>query len=148
MTDSTDTKDLANQEDAPPPAAQQQGGDPAAQAPDSPMKLAGTLTVVALVAAAALAGANECTKGPIKAARARVKLAGIKKVLPQCTNNPVADKIFVKDARGKKTTVYRCRIKQADGTSPVVAVAIEQNSGANKNKPYSGLIKVLSGFDT
>lgn len=115
--------------------------------PDSAARLVLTLMGVTLVAGAALAGAHVLTKDRITAAKARKKLASIKKVLPKCTNNPVKDAIKVKDPKGKKTEVYRCRKKQPDGSSPVVAVAIGQSSDGNKSKPYSGVIRVIVGID-
>lgn len=145
MTD-TEAKEVVQTDDAPPPAK----AEAAAPVPteDSPAKLVLTLMGVALVAGAALAGAHVVTKDRIAAAKARKKLASIKKVLPKCTNNPVKDAIKVADAKGKKTEVYRCRKKQADGSNPVVAVAIQQSSDGNKNKSYSGVIRVMVGIDT
>jgi len=113
---------------------------------DSPARLVITLTVVALAAGVALAGAHVLTKDRIAAAKARKKLASIKKVLPRCTNNPVDDALKLPGVKGK-TEVYRCRKKQPDGSNPVVAVAIQQSSAGNKHKPYSGVIRVMVGID-
>lgn len=120
---------------------------PPAAKEDSSARLIIVLAFVSLVAAAALAAGNELTKDRIKAARAQVRLQAISRVMPKCDNNPVDDAIQVKDPKGKATTVYRCRQKQPDGAAPVVAVAIERDSSANKQKPYSGLIQVLVGID-
>lgn len=140
MTDSTKDTERKVAETTPAPAASAAPGD-------SPARLAVVLTLVAVIAAGVLAGANALTKDRIAAARAQVKLAGIARVLPRCDNNPVEDAIEVPGPKGK-TTVYRCRQKQADGTAPVVAVAIERDSGTNKAAPYSGVIQVLVGIET
>lgn len=121
--------------------------EPPAPRKDSLARLALTLTLVAVVAATALAGANALTKDRIAAARARVKLAGIARVLPKCDNNPVQDEIKVKGPKGNTISVYPCRQKQPDQSSGVVAVAIESDSSKNKAAPYSGLIQVLVGID-
>ncbi len=146
MTDKDEAQDVANKDDTPPPATGDTKSAPEPQQ-DSAARLVLTLTIVTMVAGAALAGAHALTKGPIKAAKARKKLASIKKVLPKCTNNPVKDAIKVAGPQGK-TEVYRCRKKQPDGSNPVVAVAIEQSSKGNKHKTYSGLIRVVVGIDT
>jgi H+/Na+-translocating ferredoxin:NAD+ oxidoreductase subunit G len=134
MTDKAEAIEVAGKDDAPEPQQ------------DSAARLVLTLTIVAMVAGAALTGAHALTKGPIKAAKARKKLASIKKVLPKCTNNPVKDAIKVSGPQGK-TLVYRCRKRQPDGSTPVVAVAIGQTSEGNKYKTYSGLIRVMVGID-
>ncbi len=146
MTDKVEAKDIAEKDDAAPPSSPETNAAPEPQQ-DSAAKLVLTLTFVTMVAGAALAGAHALTKGPIAAAKARKKLASIKKVLPKCTNNPVKDAIKVAGPQGK-TEVYRCRKKQPDGSNPVVAVAIEQSSKGNKYKTYSGLIRVMVGIDT
>jgi electron transport complex protein RnfG len=149
MTDKDEAKKVAEPEAEPKarPEAKPEAKPEAEPQQDSPAKLIITLTIVALVAGVALAGAHRFTKDRIAAAKARKKLASIKKVLPKCTNNPVKDAIKVAGIKGKKTEVYRCRKKQPDGTNPVVAVAIEQSSVGNKFKPYSGLIRIMVGID-
>jgi electron transport complex protein RnfG len=122
------------------------GSEGAPAKTDSLARLVLVLTLVTVIAAAALAGANALTKDRIAAARAQVKLAGIARVLPKCDNNPVEDAIELPGPKGK-TTVYRCRQKQPDGQTPVVAVAIERDSSTNKAAPYSGLIQVMVGID-
>jgi electron transport complex protein RnfG len=146
MTAKDEAKEVARTDDTPPPAKRQEATPPAPQ-PDSAAKLIITLLGVALVAGVALAGGYSVTKDRIAAAKAAKKLASIKKVLPRCTNNPVADALKVADTRGKLTEVFRCRKRQPDGSDPVVAVAIEQTSDGNKHKPYSGLIRVMVGID-
>jgi RnfABCDGE-type electron transport complex G subunit len=143
MTDKAEAKDVAN---APPPSKLEDAAPPAPQA-DSAVRLVLTLMGVTLVAGIALAGGYALTKDRIAAAKARKKLASIKKVLPLCTNNPVKDAIKVADAKGKQTEVFRCRKSRPDGSNPVVAVAIEQSSEGNKHKPYSGVIRVMVGID-
>ncbi len=138
---SEDTKDAAKTDDRP-----ESKGSPAASAPESSAKLIITLLAVAVVAGAALAGANNLTKDRIKAARAQVKLAGIQRVLPKCENDAVKSALKVKGPKGEPTMVYRC-MKTVDGKLQVVAVAIERNSSANTHKPYGGLIQVLVGID-
>jgi len=149
MTDKVEAKPeakpVAKTDDAPLPASQD-GAAASTPQPDSATRLVLTLMGVTLVAGAALAGAHVITKDRIAVAKARKKLTSIKKVLPKCSNNPVTDAIKV-GAKGKKTEVYRCRKNQPDGSSPVVAVAIGQSSDGNKNKPYSGVIRVMVGID-
>jgi Na+-translocating ferredoxin:NAD+ oxidoreductase RnfG subunit len=76
-----------------------------------------------------------------------VKLAGIQRVLPPCDNDPAADALSLPGPGGQATSVYRCRVRQPDGSEPVVAVAVERDSSTNSNKPYSGLIQLLVGVD-
>jgi electron transport complex protein RnfG len=121
---------------------------PAPPAPgDSTLRLVVVMFVVTAVAAGALAGWNQFTQGRIAASRARVKLAGIQRVLPRCDNDPVKDVLVLKDARGQATNVFPCRQKQPDGALRLVAAAIERDSTSNKNKTYSGLIQVLVGVE-
>ena len=120
---------------------------PPAPKPDSIARLVLTLMLVALVAGAALAGAHKLTKARIAASRARVKLAGIQRVLPKCDNDPVEDALTLEGPEGRETPIYRCRVKQPDGSLPVVAVAVERDSENNEHKPYSGLMRVLVGID-
>lgn len=146
MTEKAEAKDVAKTDDTPPPAQPEDGAAPE-PGQDSGARLVLTLLIVTLLAGGALAVAHALTKDRIAAAKARKKLASIKKVLPKCTNNPVKDAIKVAGPKGKKTEVYRCRKKQPDGSNPVVAVAIEQSSDGNKHKPYSGVIRVMVGID-
>jgi len=121
---------------------------PRPPAGDSLTRLVVTLVGVCAVAAAALGGANALTHKRIKAARERVKLMGIKRVLPKCVNNPVKDELELLGPKGHKTPIYPC--VQAVGPNrerKVVAVAIARDSSTNTHRPYGGKIQVLVGID-
>ena len=110
MTEETATKDVEKSDQDVPAKA-----EATTPPPDSMAKLVGTLTVVAVVAGAALAAANDLTKDRIKAARARVKLAGIQRVLPKCDNDPVKDALKVKGPKGKLNPRQKRLFELIDG---------------------------------
>lgn len=115
---------------------------------DSLTRLAVTLVGVCAIAAAALAGANSLTHGRIQAARNRVKLMGIQRVLPKCANDPVKDELQLTGPKGHKTPIYPCVQVGPNGERRVVAVAVQRDSSTNSHHPYGGTIQVLVGIDT
>ncbi|OQX97220.1 MAG: hypothetical protein B6I20_13130 [Bacteroidetes bacterium 4572_117] len=65
------------------------------------------LLVVSLVSATTLGYVYEFTKGPIAAAKLKKKIAAIKKVVPEFTNNPNADMYkIVSDIEGDSLEFY------------------------------------------
>ena len=110
---------------------------------DPAWKMVVVLTVVCAIAGVSLAMGHMFSKKPIQKARYRFKLASIKKVLPDCKQDPGANTVQVVLPEVGKTTVYRCRIG-----GEIVAVAFSLDTKANKNPTYGGPIEVLVGIDT
>lgn len=99
------------------------------------------LTAVTAVSVALLAYVNELTKGPIALANAKTLNDALKLVLPDYTNNPVAecDTIF-SEKGGKKIVDFI--IYPAKNGDQWVGTAVEA-----KSLGFSGELKVLVGFD-
>lgn len=99
------------------------------------------LTVVTVVAVGLLAYVNELTKGPIAEANMKTLNEALKSVLPEYTNNPVAecDSIF-EDKDGKK--IVKFIVYPAKNGEKTVGTAVEATSLG-----FSGELKVLVGFD-
>lgn len=91
------------------------------------------LTVFAIGAGLFLAGTYQLTKDRIAKEQRNELLAGLKRVLPECENDVVADAVNVKDGNNA-WTFYPARKK---GT--LLAVAFETES----DKGYGGPIRVL-----
>lgn len=115
-------------------------GEATAPKGDPPWRLVLVLTLVCAAAGAALAGAHELTKGPIKKAQYRFKLASVKEVLPECDEDPGKNTVEVEVPGHGKITVYRCVVG-----GKIAAVAFSLDTKKNKNPTYSGLIEVLVG---
>lgn len=100
------------------------------------------LTVVTVVAVGLLAYVNELTKGPIAEANMKALNAALEKVVPEYTNNPVAeaDTVF-EEKDGKK--IIKFIVYPAKKDDKTVGTAVEASSLG-----FSGEIKVLVGFDT
>lgn len=92
---------------------------------------------ITAIAAAALAGVYNVTKGPIELATAAKQKSAIEAVAPEFDNNPVEEKIEVK-MNGGIITVF-----PAKKGGEVVGAAIETFT----NNGFSGLIKLMVGFD-
>ena len=90
-----------------------------------------SLTVIALVAAAALAALNAVTKGPIDEAQAKKSAEAVAAVLPQ------NDKTEAKEIDGHKCNIAR------DAQGNFVGAAIE----AGNDKGFGGHLQVVVGFD-
>jgi electron transport complex protein RnfG len=99
------------------------------------------LTGVTAVSVALLAYVNELTKGPIAEANAKTLNEALKKVLPEYTNNPVAesDTVF-SEKDGKKIVDFI--IYPAKNGEKWVGSAVEA-----KSMGFGGELKVLVGFD-
>ena len=99
------------------------------------------LTGVTAISVALLAYVNELTKGPIAEANAKTLNEALKKVLPEYTNNPVAesDTVF-SEKDGKKIVDFI--IYPAKNGEKWVGSAVEA-----KSMGFGGELKVLVGFD-
>ena len=99
------------------------------------------LTGVTVVSVALLAYVNELTKGPIAEANAKTLNEALKKVLPEYTNNPVAesDTVF-SEKDGKKVVDFI--VYPAKKGEEWVGSAVE-----SKAMGFGGELKVLVGFD-
>ena len=99
------------------------------------------LTGVTAVSVALLAYVNELTKGPIAEANMKTLNEALKKVLPEFTNNPVAesDTVF-SEKEGKKNVDFI--IYPAKNGEKLVGTAFEA-----KSMGFGGELKVLVGFD-
>ena len=99
------------------------------------------LTGVTAISVALLAYVNELTKGPIAEANAKTLNEALKKVLPEFTNNPVAesDTIF-SEKDGKKIVDFI--VYPAKNGEELVGTAVEA-----KSMGFGGELKVLVGFN-
>ena len=99
------------------------------------------LTGVTAVSVALLAYVNKLTEGPIAEANAKTLNEALKQVLPDYTNNPVAesDTVFGKK-NGKK--VINFIIYSAKNRDKIVGTAVEA-----KSIGFNGELKVIVGFD-
>ena len=99
------------------------------------------LTGVTAVSVALLAYVNELTKGPIAEANAKTLNEALKEVLPEFTNNPVAecDTMF-SEKDGKKIVDFI--IYPAKNGDQWVGTAVEA-----KSMGFGGELKVLVGFE-
>ena len=99
------------------------------------------LTGVTAISVALLAYVNELTKGPIAEANAKTLNEALKKVLPEFTNNPVAesDTIF-SEKDGKKNVDFI--VYPAKNGEEIVGTAVEA-----KSMGFGGELKILVGFD-
>ncbi|NDV82903.1 RnfABCDGE type electron transport complex subunit G [Bacteroides sp. 51] len=99
------------------------------------------LTGVTVVAVGLLAYVNELTKEPIAAANMKTLNDALKNVVPEFTNNPVAecDTIF-EEKNGKKLVQFI--VYPAKNGDQVVGTAVQ-----SATLGFGGEIKVLVGFD-
>ncbi|MDP8211802.1 MAG: RnfABCDGE type electron transport complex subunit G [Candidatus Zapsychrus exili] len=95
-----------------------------------------TLFGVTLIASASLGYVYELTKDPIAAAALEKKIAAIKKVVPDFTNNPLDDK-EIKEVDGDEVIFY-----PAKNESTLVGIAIETFT----NLGFGGTIKLMVGI--
>jgi electron transport complex protein RnfG len=98
-----------------------------------------SLTLVALAASISLAYMNELTKGPKEEARKLKKLNAIKSVLPDITNDPFTEKVSF-GLEGEKDSLDFFPGKKGE---EMQGMAISTYT----NKGYSGLIRLMVGFD-
>jgi electron transport complex protein RnfG len=97
-----------------------------------------SLTVICLVAGAALSAANRYTQDAIAASKATELENAIKRVTPEFDNNPTAERYRVASAAGDSLTVYPAK---KDGRT--VGCAVESFDGNG----FSGTVRVMVGFD-
>lgn len=99
------------------------------------------LTGVTAISVALLAFVNELTQGPIKEANAKTLNKALKEVLPEFTNDPVAECDTVSSEKNGKTIVDFI-IYPAKKGDQSVGTAVEA-----KSMGFGGELKVLVGFD-
>ncbi|MFC1667945.1 RnfABCDGE type electron transport complex subunit G [Chlamydiota bacterium] len=98
-------------------------------------KLILSLTMTCAIAALALSFVFLVTKEPIAQQRINDKLVAIKSVLPPYTNDPVADKIILKDDDEN----FEYYIGKTNGL--ITGIALESSG-----KGYAGDIRIMVGF--
>ena len=96
-----------------------------------------SLTSIALVAAAALAGVYMLTKAPIEAAKAEKQQSAIMQVLPQIEGLQIAD---AEESNG--LTLYKAYVGEE-----WVGTAVEASTDGNMNMPFGGTFRLMVGFD-
>ncbi len=99
-----------------------------------------SLLIVTLVAGLSLSFVNELTKEPKAKAKLENKINALRLVLPSFDNNPIADKVLIKKENIKDSV----EIFPAFFEKELTGIAI---IGSSK-KGFSGLIKLMIGFDT
>lgn len=98
-----------------------------------------TLLVITLVAGLSLGFINDLTVGPIAKAKLERKVNAIKQVLPEFDNNPVEDIILIESEIVKDSI----ELYPAYFQEKIVGKAVIGSS----DKGYSGLIKIMVGFN-
>jgi len=103
------------------------------------INMVAALFIVTLISGFALSYVNIATEGPIAAAKLKRKVAAIEMVVPSFDNNPVSEmKTFFKEGFKDSVEVYTAR--KADEMVGVAVIGMT-------NKGFSGLIKVMAGFN-
>ena len=96
-----------------------------------------SLTLIALVAAAALAGVYMLTKDPIAAAMTEKQQSAIMQVLPEMEGMTIAE---AEEVNG--ITLHKAYVgKEWVGT------AVEASTEGNMNMPFGGTFRLMVGFD-
>ena len=103
----------------------------------SQQKIALTLFVVALLAVSMLALVNNLTKAPIEAAQREALHRSLTQVLPEHSNDPLADMFVFPVSDTQQLQVFPAKDKKGD----VIAYAWEQIAPDG----YSGTIRILMG---
>jgi len=99
-----------------------------------------TLFLITMVAGVSLGYINDITKEPIKNAKIAKKTNALKLVLPEFNNNPVEEVLMLKSDKAKDS------IEMYAGTfdgNPIGTAII-----GSSDKGYSGLVKIIVGFNT
>ena len=97
-----------------------------------------SLTLIALVAAAALAGVYMLTKDPIAAAMTEKQQSAIMQVLPE-----VEGDIRIAEAeKSNGVTLYKAYVGEE-----WVGTAVEASTEGNANMPFGGTFRLMVGFD-
>ena len=99
------------------------------------LKMLVVLTGISIAAGYLLATTNKITKEPIASARQKEKTAAIRKVLPDCDNDPAQSVCIIKDG-AKEWKFYVARKQGA-----FVGAAFE----ASSEMGYSGTIRIMAG---
>ncbi len=99
-----------------------------------------SLLLVTLIAGLSLSFVNELTKEPKAKAKLEKKIKALRLVLPSFDNNPVAKRIVVKKENIKDSV----EIFPAFSEKELTGIAVVGSS----DKGFSGLIKLMIGFDT
>ena len=97
-----------------------------------------SLTLIALVAAAALAGVYMLTKDPIAAAMTEKQQSAIMQVLPE-----VEGDIRIAEAeQSNGVTLHKAYVGEE-----WVGTAVEASTKGNQNMPFGGVFRLIVGFD-
>lgn len=96
-----------------------------------------SLTMISLVASALLGIVYQMTKAPIELSVLNKKLAAIKQVVPEFTNNPNNDRYRLPTGEGDSLDIYPAK---KDGN--IVGYAVNTYS----KKGFSGNINLMAGF--
>jgi Na+-translocating ferredoxin:NAD+ oxidoreductase subunit G len=96
-----------------------------------------SLSVISLGASAALGYVHELTKEPIALSILNQKIAAIKQVVPEFSNNPNDDMILLATGEGDSLEVY-----PAKRDSVIVGYAVKTFS----TRGFSGYISLMAGF--
>ncbi|MBO5816480.1 MAG: RnfABCDGE type electron transport complex subunit G [Paludibacteraceae bacterium] len=109
-----------------------------------------SLSCIALVAAAALAGVYMLTMEPIEKAKADKQAEAIKQVLPQIEGLQITDaeKVYEVKVEGDKVdTISAMTVYKAYVGEEWVATAVEASTEGNQNMPFGGTFRLMVGFD-
>ena len=96
-----------------------------------------SLTLISLAAAAGLGFVYELTKEPIEVSKMNVKMAAVKQVVPEFTNNPAEDMFLIPTGEGDSLEVY-----PAKNGGQVVGFAVKSYT----DKGFGGFISMMVGF--
>jgi electron transport complex protein RnfG len=96
-----------------------------------------SLTLISLVASAALGTIYEFTKGPIELSNLNKQIEAIKQVVPDFNNNPYDDVIQIPTGEGDFLDVYPAKMN-----GNIVGYAVNTYT----NKGFSGEIRLMAGF--
>ncbi len=96
-----------------------------------------SLTLISVVAATCLGFVYELTRGPIETSNLNKKLAAIREVVPEFTNNPDAEMFRLPTGEGDSLDIYPAK---KDETLVGYAVSTYTMNG------FSGEIKLMAGF--
>ncbi len=102
------------------------------------INMLGTLLIITLVSGFSLGFVDDLTKGPKAKAKLERKIQALKIVLPEFTNNPVADLELVKSEKAKDSVGMYPAYSGTDWVGTAVV--------GSSTKGFSGLIKLMIGF--
>lgn len=99
-----------------------------------------TLFVTTLVAGVSLGFINDITKGPKAQAKLDRKINALRSVLPEFNNNPVESVQLLKSEKAKDSVeIYSALLNENEVGTAIVG---------SSEKGFSGLIKIMVGFNT